>query len=94
MKKEVLIEKLKNDYKKLTSMSIYSGDGEKSVVLEGCRYRSNKNCATMPQVRYLEGFDNVDYQSTSNLLKANKWFMSACITIAKENSDFNFRVIL
>lgn len=94
MTKEELIVKLNEDYKQLTSLSIYSGDEEKSVRLVGARYRGDKNGATLAQVRYLQGLANVIARSTSNLLKANKWFISACIKIAKENEGFVFVISL
>ena len=94
LENECLIEKLKEDYKNLKSMRIDYDEDEDRIKLVGVRYRSYKNNATLAQVRYLQGFDNVKSYSTSNLLKANKWFMSACITIAKENPSVNFIVYL
>ena len=87
-----IIEKIKSDYQQLKSLSVIEGDGV--IYLEGARYRSNKNNATLAQVNYLMGLENVDTRSRSNLLKGNKWFMSACISIAKNYPNTKFYVIL
>ena len=87
-----IIEKIKSDYQQLKSLSV-SKDGD-GILLKGVRYSSNKNNATMAQVNYLMGMDNVDARSRSNLLKGNKWFMSACISIAKNYPNTKFYVIL
>jgi hypothetical protein len=87
-----IIEKIKSDYQQLKSLSV-SEDGD-GILLKGVRYRSNKNNATLTQVNYLMGMDNVDARSRSNLLKGNKWFMSACISIAKNYPNTKFYVIL
>lgn len=87
-----IIEKIKSDYQQLKSLSVsVDGDG---ILLKGVRYSSNKNNATMAQVNYLMGMDNVDARSRSNLLKGNKWFLSACISIAKNYPNTKFYVIL
>lgn len=87
-----IIEKIKSDYQQLKSLSV-SEDGD-GILLKGVRYSSNKNNATMAQVNYLMGMDNVDARSRSNLLKGNKWFLSACISIAKDYPTTKFYVIL
>jgi hypothetical protein len=87
-----IIERLKSDYAKLKSLTIKEGDG--CILLSGVRYKGYSNAATIAQVRYLQGMDNVDYYSTSNLMKGNKWFMSACIEIAKAYPETNFKVVL
>ena len=87
-----IIEKIKSDYQQLKSLSV-SADGD-GILLKGVRYSSNKNNATMAQVNYLMGMDNVDARSRSNLLKGNKWFLSACISIAKDYPTTKFYVIL
>ena len=87
-----IIEKIKSDYQQLKSLSV-SEDGD-GILLKGARYSSNKNNATMAQVNYLMGMDNVDARSRSNLLKGNKWFLSACISIAKDNPNTKFYVSL
>lgn len=87
-----IIEKIKSDYQQLKSLSV-SEDGD-GILLKGVRYRSNKNNATLAQVNYLMGMDNVDARSRSNLLKGNKWFMSACISIAKDYPNTKFYVSL
>ena len=89
-----LVEKIENDYKQLKSLSVYEkGDG---ISLAGARYRAGNinNKATLAQVDYLMRLDNVAARSRSNLLKANKWFISACITIAKDYPDIKFYVSL
>ena len=87
-----IIETIKYDYSKMKSLSIRENDN--CIYLDGVRYRGCDNACTMAQVRYLQGMKNVDYQSTSNLMKANKWFISACITIAKTYPEVNFYVSL
>lgn len=87
-----IIEKIKSDYQQLKSLSV-SEDGD-GILLKGARYSSNKNKATLAQVDYLMGMDNVDARSRSNLLKGNKWFLSACISIAKDNPNTKFYVSL
>ncbi len=87
-----IIEKIKSDYQQLKSLSV-SEDGD-GILLKGARYSSNKNNATMAQVNYLMGMDNVDARSRSNLLKGNKWFLSACISIAKNYPNTKFYVSL
>jgi hypothetical protein len=86
------LEKIKSDYQQLKSLSV--SEESDGILLKGVRYRSNKNNATLAQVDYLMGLDNVEARSRSNLLKANKWFMSACITIAKNYPDTKFYVYL
>ena len=89
-----LVEKIENDYKQLKSLSV-SEDGD-GILLKGARYRAGNinNKATLAQVTYLMGMDNVDARSRSNLLKGNKWFISACISIAKDYPDTKFYVSL
>ena len=89
-----IIEKIKSDYQQLKSLSV-SEDGD-GILLKGARYRAgnSSNKATLAQVDYLMGMDNVDTRSRSNLLKGNKWFMSACISIAKNYPNTKFYVIL
>lgn len=89
-KTEQMANKIKEDYSQLTSLSV--NYDEEAIYLHGVRYRGEKGQPTMAQVRYLQSFKNVTTQSTSNLLKANKWFISACIDIAKNNPDFEFVV--
>ena len=89
-----LVVKIESDYKQLKSLSVYEkGDG---ISLVGARYRNgnSNNKATLAQVTYLMGLDNVEARSRSNLLKGNKWFISACISIAKDYPDTKFYVSL
>ena len=86
------LEKIKSDYQQLKSLSV--SEESDGILLKGVRYRSNKNNATLAQVDYLMGLDNVEARSRSNLLKANKWFMSACISIAKNYPETKFYVYL
>lgn len=87
-----IIEKIESDYQQLKSLSV--SEESDGILLKGVRYRSNKNNATLAQVDYLMGLDNVEARSRSNLLKANKWFMSACISIAKNYPETKFYVYL
>jgi hypothetical protein len=87
-----IIEKIESDYQQLKSLSV--SEESDGILLKGVRYRSNKNNATLAQVDYLMGLGNVEARSRSNLLKANKWFMSACISIAKDYPETKFYVYL
>jgi len=87
-----IIEKIKSDYQQLKSLSV-SEDGD-GILLKGARYRAGNNKATLAQVDYLMGMDNVESRSRSNLLKGNKWFLSACISIAKDHPETKFYVVL
>lgn len=87
-----IIEKIESDYQQLKSLSV--SEESDGILLKGVRYRSNKNNATLAQVDYLMGLDNVEARSRSNLLKGNKWFMSACISIAKDYPETKFYVYL
>ena len=91
---EKIIEEIKKEYEHLKSLSVSSNKANESIILEGVRYRGTTNRATYSQINYLISFPNVSYHSKSNLAKANKWFLSACIDIAKKYSDYNFSVIL
>ena len=87
---ENVVVEIENDYSELKSLSVsVSDDGEK-IVLSCPRYKGLKGEPSFAQVRYLRGFANVQSQSNSNLMKANKWFLSACINIAKKYEDINF----
>lgn len=91
---EKIIEEIKKEYEQLKSLSVSSDKANESIILEGVRYRGAKNRATYSQIDYLISFPNVSYQSKSNLAKANKWFLSACIDIANKYSDYKFNIIL
>ena len=91
-KRSELIDKLKEEYKLLTSLTIQCGQDEDTIVLYGVRYRGTKGQPSRAQIDYLKGLPNVKYISTSNLMKSNKWFLSSCINIAKDNEDWTFKV--
>ena len=94
MNNEKLVEKIESDYQKLKSLS--ASEESDGILLKGVRYRAgnSSNKATLAQVDYLMGFNNVESRSRSNLLKGNKWFISACITIAKDHPETKFYVYL
>lgn len=87
-----IAKQIEQMYYQLKSMSVVVDEENNCIKLIGVRYCNSSNKASMAQIRYLESFDNVDYQSTSNLMKTNKWFMSACISIAKQFENTNFKV--
>lgn len=94
MEKELAIvaQDIKKEYEKLTSLSVEVDETSNAINLIGVRYRGLKGVPTEAQIKYLIGFDNVRYQSKSNLRKLNKWCISACINIAKENPDVIFNI--
>lgn len=80
---ENVVVEIENDYSELKSLSVgITEDGEK-IVLECPRYKGLKGEPSFAQVRYLRGFANVQSQSNSNLMKANKWFLSTLIKSMK-----------
>lgn len=92
METKNIIDEIKNQYSNLKSLTVI--DNEEYITLKGARYRYGNNHATSAQIDYVENLDNVDYQSTSNLMKGNKWFMSACISIAKRYENVEFYVVI
>lgn len=82
-----LVKKIKEEYSKLSSLDV-SVEGD-CIKLTGLRVGMPPSEA---QLKYLISFDNVDYYSKSDLRKGNKWFISACINIAKNYPDTNFKI--
>ena len=89
---EKILEEIKNDYAKLTSLSVVYDEDENVINLNGKRYKGLKGEPSEAQINYLRSFDNVQTVSKSDLRKGNKWFISACINIAKKYPDVNFKV--
>ena len=89
-----IINEIKSEYAKLKSMTVVADEENNVIRLIGCRHCSYDNKATSAQIKYLKSFDNISYRSTSNLMKTNKWFMSACISIAKKYEDVDFTVVV
>ena len=89
-----IISEIEKDYENLKSLTVKSDEVNERIILEGVRYRGFANGASQSQIDYIISFPNVDYQSKSNLRKSNKWFLSACIDIAKKYPNTNFFVEL
>ena len=86
---ENIIKEIESDYSNLASLTASADDDNNVINLEGLRVGTSPSEA---QIKYLISLPNVDYFSKSDIRKGNKWFVSACINIAKKYPDTNFKV--
>ena len=86
---ENIIKEIESDYSKLASLTASADDDNNVINLVGLRAGMSPSEA---QIKYLISLPNVDYFSKSDIRKGNKWFVSACINIAKKYPDTNFKV--
>lgn len=72
-------------FKDYSSISISTTDTD-PVVITVAKYKYGKNAVTSAQVNFMKSL--VNYKSTSNLMKMNKFAASAIINYAKKCEDF------
>ena len=94
MSRKKIAAKISEDYKMVRSLAISVPQYEKYIELIGMEYSGKKEdgFASEKQINFLTSFGNVDYYSKKSLAKGNKWFMNACIAIAKDNPNQDFFV--
>ena len=94
MKTNEIVDKIRNDYKKINTLAINYEEGQDFIEIIGMKYEGKEeNFATSNQINFLLSFNNVSGYETS-LKYANKWFASACIEIAKNYPDQKFDISL
>lgn len=92
MSSEKIARQIRKKYKMVTSLVVNYTEGEDHIELLGMRYSGDAdNFATENQIRFLSSFNNVDC-SKWNLSESNKWFMSACIDIARSYPSQKFKI--
>lgn len=89
-----VFDKISDDYNKMKSINFGINEKDNTINIYCVRAYGNTQNATGKQVDYIKSFDNVEWRSTSNLMKANKWCASAIISIAKQFEKINFKVII
>lgn len=91
MNTKEIAKKIRNDYRIIKSLGIkYVGVDYIDIV--GMEYDGKKeNFATDKQINFLLSLSNVS-SYRNNLEKANKWFVSACIEIAKDYPECTFEI--
>jgi hypothetical protein len=93
MSTKKIAAKIREDYKIFKSLAInipYNDD--ELIELVGMEYCGKKEdgFASDAQIKFLLSLDNV--RTYSDLSKTNRWFMSACIQIAKDYPEQHFRI--
>lgn len=94
MDKEEIIEEIRKDYEKMKTLFVNDNKNGDCIDLFGLKYEGNPmNLAANNQKEILRSFSNTVCRF-KNLKNANKWFMSACIDIAKKypSQKFNIKV--
>lgn len=94
MKQLEIAQKVRTDYNMIKSLSVnYYGENFEYIELLGAKYqgKNESNFATESQVDFLLAHYNVDGYK-NNLMETNKWFISACINIAKEYPEQKFSI--
>lgn len=92
MKTNEIVKKIRTDYEKLKSLKVNYEKGQDFIEIVGMRYEGKEeNYATTNQISFLYSFDNVSCYE-QNLAYANKWFISACIEIARKYPEQKFEI--
>lgn len=92
MKTKEIVEKIRTDYSMIKTLAVNYEDGDDFIQLLGMRYEGkNDNYPTDGQINFLSSFNNVSCYKNS-LKDTNKWFISACIKIAKEYPTQEFDI--
>lgn len=79
------LAKMANFFKDYSSITVSTTDDE-PVVITVAKYKYGNNTVTSAQVNFLKSL--VNYQSTSNLMKMNKFATSTIINFAKRCNNF------
>ena len=92
MSTKEIVKKIMNDYKKVKSLRVNYKAKQDFIEIVGMKYNGKEeNFATENQIEFVSSFNNVSCYET-NLKNANKWFVSACIEIAKEYPEQKFEI--
>jgi hypothetical protein len=93
MSTKEIADKIREDYRIVTSLAVKIPYRHPELIeLLGMVYEGKKENAlpSDAQINFLLSLGNV--RSYSDLSKTNKWVISACIQIAKDYPDQEFRV--
>lgn len=94
METNKIVKEIRTDYSMIKTLAVNYENGQEFIELLGMAYEGKKeNFATESQINYLSSFNNVTCYKC-NLEKANKWFVSACIEIARKYSFQEFEIII
>ena len=94
MKTKEIVEKIRTDYGIIKSLAVNHVSGQDFIELLGMEYKGkNENFATEGQIRFLLSLNNVSCYE-NQLRNANKWFISACIKIARDFPKQNFNITI
>ena len=87
-----IANKIREDYRKVNSLAVNYRDGDEVIEIVGMMYEGKEeNFASEAQIKFLLALNNIEQVSDAlSLRKTNKWFLSACIQIAKEYPDQPF----
>ena len=94
METNKIVKEIRTDYSMIKTLAVNYEKGQEFIELLGMPYEGKKeNFATESQIKYLSSFNNVTCYKR-NLEKTNKWFVSACIEIARKYSAQEFQIIV
>lgn len=89
-----VVDILNDEYDKMKSICFLYDEDDNKIIIRCKRAYGNVEKASGYQVDYIKTFDNIEWRSTSNLMKSNKWCASAIISSALKFENITFKVII
>ena len=89
MNTKEIVNKIREDYRKVNSLAVNYMEGDECIEIVGMKYEGKKeeNFASEAQIKFLKALNNIKISYVEEVKQTNKWFLSACIQIAKEYPD-------
>lgn len=92
MDKKEVMDKIRERYKKMRTLAVKDYGDDNTIEIVGMEYKGKQeNYPTESQIYFLLSLGNT-FGYKDNLLRGNRWFISACIDIAKDYPYQEFRI--